>query len=306
MEMIVERAADLLERSAIHAVAAIDMNQLKESPYYPFIIAAVAILVVILLIFWVRRTVRRMGRLFRRSVVGEAMSMYKDAKRMVNSEEFQNTPRSLNGMDQVYRPLIAKDFPDLQVDQLGNQAESLLQDSYKALATAEKEEGGVALNRVRSLLKDSGPYYIDSFERLLSEHKALGEARPIFKNVRVHRRALSNYSTQKGKQLIEFQFAVEALVHSKEHSQSEKRQFKDSVRYQYLEDKHAYQDAKGNTAVMAFKCPNCGAPLDKAGRTTCEYCGSHVQALQLETWLATEFFPELWKRPFRPGDMIER
>ncbi|HHX37727.1 MAG TPA: zinc ribbon domain-containing protein [Clostridiaceae bacterium] len=285
-------------------------QQLKASPYFPYIVVALAVLIIILLILWMRHVVRRMRRRFRGSMMGQAISMFKQAEQMVNSDEFIDRPRSLNGMDKIYLPLIAEDFPDLRVDQLGNQAQNLLLQSYQALAAVQEKSatGQSAFDELTKKIssKDSGPYYIASFERLVAEHAALGENRPQFEHVFVHNRVLSKYKKHQGKCVIEFQFAVEAMVHSERYPEPEKLQFKDSLRYQFLEDKYLYEDAKGDAALMSFKCPNCGAPLDRSGRAKCAYCGSNVRALQLDTWLPTELLPELWKQPYRPPEMRRR
>ena len=37
-------------------------------------------------------------------------------------------------------------------------------------------------------------------------------------------------------------------------------------------------------AVVAYKCPNCGAPVTVLGAKVCEYCGSAVREINRYAW----------------------
>ena len=49
---------------------------------------------------------------------------------------------------------------------------------------------------------------------------------------------------------------------------------------------YVYDENKFNKKSVNFSvhCPNCGAPLNKIGDTTCNYCGIYVEPLNLKAW----------------------
>lgn len=227
--------------------------------------------------------IHRVRRAYRNSLAGQLFTALRQAKPMLEAKQFE--PRSLNGMESVYGPQIARDFPNLQIDALGNAAETLLLKSYAALDKGEVEP---------ALAAEVGPLYAEALERLISQHRSQGERAPVFSAVLVHRRVLSYYGRRNGKRTIEFQFAVEAQVTNRRGSQKQRRQMRDAIRYSYLEDVKKFRDADTEQKVLTRNCPNCGAPLKGRNEEICPYCGSTVKSMELEVWLPDELMPECW------------
>lgn len=250
----------------------------------------IILLVILLILFIGFRIVRYISRRLRsawnrleNSSVNKAYEMMKAAaeKQSVQPEE---SPRSLNGMESIYAPKIAKDFPDLRIDMLGAQAEELLRASYKVLNKGITKE----------FSEKVGPYYNANMARILEQRKNLSVHAARFSDVKIHRRVLSDYGYRDGKRSIDFQFAVEAMVSSDANSTPIKKQMRNSIRYQYTDDIQKFENEKGEKTLRARNCPNCGAPLASSDTQNCQYCGTNVRQLSLSTWMATDVFPEYW------------
>ena len=169
----------------------------------PWLMLAAGLVVFVLAAFRSVRLFRTwLASLLGRGNLNDALGMLKHVQSGVDDRA--NRPRSLNGMERIYLPHIARDFPGLQIDAMGSQAENLLIRSYEALA------GGID----PELKADFGPYYYDALTRLITQNEAQGEDRARFEQVKVHQRVLSHYGWREGKRIIEFQFAVEAFMSS--------------------------------------------------------------------------------------------
>ncbi len=279
-------------------------DAIRAEPWFPWV---VLLLVVAILVFATVRLVRHV-RMRLRSLFGVS-SLARAASSALRegsgvSLDGSSIPRSLNAMDRIFLPQIARDFPLLRVDQLGNQAESLVLASYEVLAggaagsVAVGASGAVAIRSLETVEADYGPYYARSLERIVESNRRLGQDAPRFADVHIHNRALSLYERRDGKRIIEFQFAVEARGSSVRYPEARPVQLRDSLRLQFLEDSRMYDAAKGSSPVLALNCPNCGAPLRGIGEESCAYCGTVIKKLQLETWLPTEFLPDAWTKPW--------
>ena len=260
----------------------------------PWLMLAAGLVVFVLAAFRSVRLFRTwLASLLGRGNLNDALGMLKHVQSGVDDRV--NRPRSLNGMERIYLPHIARAFPRLQIDAMGSQAESLLIRSYEALA------GGID----PELKADFGPYYYDALTRLITQNEAQGEDRARFEQVKVHQRVLSHYGWREGKRIIEFQFAVEAFMSSPARPEPAKQQLRNTLRFQYLEDSEAFVGADGETTVLTQNCPNCGAPLRGAAAELCPYCRSEIKKIQLETWLPVELLPEGWTEKWLPDSSAD-
>lgn len=200
-------------------------------------------------------------------------------------------PRSLNNMERVFAPKIAKDFPDLRLEALAHRAENLLMKSYEAL-----RRGGVPAD----LYEDAGKIYAENLEKLIARNRELGGLAPQFSAVKIHKKALSLYDYLDGRRTIEFQFAVEAKMNNRAGDQETLKQMRDAVRFLYLEDEKKFSELAEESGVLTRNCPNCGAPLKGRSEELCPYCGSTVKSMELEVWLPSELIPDLWLKPYDP------
>lgn len=200
----------------------------------------------------------------------------------------EHEARSLNGMDAIYRPQIAGDFPDLQVDLLQCKAQALLLDAYRAL-----EDG-----RSHHFLETYGPYMAKALERQMTGHQNLNRWAPQFSDMKIHRGVLSAYNSQGDTKTITFQFALEAYVSCEEHPEKIKRQYRDEVTYSYTENPALFAEAdRDGDGIVYKKCPNCGAPLQDFRQRTCPYCSTGLKQMALKSWLPIDIRLEAWTKP---------
>lgn len=240
----------------------------------------IPILILIGLILYGYFKLRKITRTFRNALPNEAQSI-KGLGDLVKSAQSRNaeTPKSLNNMEAIYMPMIGKDYPNLRVEELKAQAESLLYMSYKA-----RESGDLS-----QIEETAGPYFLESLRKRL----ALNSETPAMKEVKVHDSAISRYARDHGQRIIDFQFAVEAK-YKQAQGHLDKVQMRDTIRYQLIDDIRVYERDGGALELLTKNCPNCGAPLDGLRSTTCSYCSAAVEQVEVNAWLATSIKPEIW------------
>lgn len=241
-----------------------------------------------------RVMVKRFAAWKQDSAIAQALKMWSIySKNGGTLPDEQNRPRSLNGMERIYGPLIAEDFPELRLEALGALAENLLVKSYQAL-----EAGSVP----GLLSADYGGFYTESLERLIRQNRDQGRRAPQFSAVKIHKRVLSDYGQYHGRRVIEFQFAVEAMVQSEEHPEAQKRQMRNALRFQYMEDVLKFEAAGGSEKIISRSCPHCGAPLRGRGEEICPYCRSSIKAMEIYSWVPTELIAPGWSEAYLPSD----
>lgn len=240
-------------------------------------------LIVLIVVLVVRHKLRKSG-------LGNALSG-NDVSRLVRAvsddlksgkiQERMEQPRSLNGMDRIYRPLIEQDFPDISVDEFKDHAEVLLVSTLEAI---EQQD----LNK----LYDAGPSYRGQVKHMIEDFKNNGQ-RLIADNTQIHNSVISMYKKSTSSAEITFQSAVQsriALLDSNDQIVRGKRDFDSQLRVEqtliYVIDPALYED--NNKQVLAANCPNCGAPIRYANNT-CPYCGTYNNLIPLRNWIFSGF-----------------
>lgn len=201
-------------------------------------------------------------------------------------EDRENRPRSLNDMERVYLPMIEKDYPELRVAQLKSEAETYLLKSYESLKTEDY-----------SFFKGQNQaYFLQSLRKAVMQNRNRGELALSFDQVKIHRSALSRYGYDGGHRIIDFQFAVQAMVSGNRYRVPEKKQMCDTIRFQLLDDLARFRTEGTADGVIGKNCPNCGAPLPSIHSKSCPFCGSNINIKELDAWLPSEIMPEYWAR----------
>lgn len=192
--------------------------------------------------------------------------------------------KSLNSMDRIYNPLIARDFPELNIEALAQDAQELVYMSYDALNQGITDD----------FKKEAGPYLLESVERLIAMNDRLGPLAPKFTQVKIHNRALSGYDAQDGNKIITFQFALEAYTKSDANSEERLVQYRNELKYLHLQNPTIFAEAGGESGILVRNCPNCGAPLNYSSPRVCEYCGSGIKTIEVDEWLPSELIANNW------------
>lgn len=233
-------------------------------------------LVGVLLAFFLIRSLVRLFQEMRNSVPSQLL---RDLTQDVESGEFMRRaqePVSLSGMERIYGPMIQRDFPELNLEELKKRAERL---AYTTMTAIDQENP--------SLLSESSEIYRTQVKQHLDSLASAG-AHERFSDITLHRIVLSNYQKQAGTSRISFQIAVGADYQRVGHDQpivtdgGGKRQFAFEIEALYVQDVDAL--AANTPEARAFNCPNCGAPVPRLGDLQCQFCGSAIEPINIKVW----------------------
>lgn len=194
-----------------------------------------------------------------------------------NGERLASTPKSVSGMTNIYAPLIAKDFPELNLQEYATKAEVMLR---SALAAVSAED--------ITLLEYASPTLRRFVEGKIASSKSSGE-REKFEDVTIYQTEIAGYEKKNGTCFITFQSAV-GYFHTTvkdgkviEGSSELRQQVKYDTQLIYIQDETLLEGRQGDKA-LGLTCPNCGAPIKTLGKKYCAYCGCAIQALDIYAW----------------------
>lgn len=181
--------------------------------------------------------------------------------------ENQETPKSLSGMESIALPLIKKDFPDLNINELKSKAESSIINYLESLENKEYKE----IDNVSDSVKN----YIISKINDLKDNDIVN-----YDSIKIHRTIVNKYEKKDNIATIYFQTGLE-YMYKKNDSNMKKIQDRIETEFIYIIDTDKVNiKAKG----IGLNCPNCGAPIKSVGDKTCEYCGSGIVDIVKRTW----------------------
>lgn len=173
--------------------------------------------------------------------------------------EYENTPKSLSGMDAVLIPKINKDFPSINIDELKKTAENAIILYFESLKDRKLKEIPNASDKLNNMISS-----------LIVDNKH------IYKYVKIHRTVINSYDNKNGVCIITFQTSLE---YSKDSTKVQDRLNTDLI--------YIYDDKKGN---VSLNCPNCGAPITKIGIKVCEYCNTGIVEMLSKTWRINDIY----------------
>lgn len=176
-----------------------------------------------------------------------------------------NTPKSLMSVESVVKKTLAKDFPELDVNELKAQVETSIRNIYQAIED-----------------KDSSKYddreYIKSY--IDNKINDFNNKNIVIDNLIIHNTVINNYKKDDTNATIVFQTAFEYFLKEGDKI-GKKHQDRIKIEFIYLLDETNY-DKK--TRALMLHCPNCDAPVRKLGHKTCEYCGTLISDIPKRNW----------------------
>ena len=247
-----------------------------------------AVIIFIIVVVWVVvHKIRRKVRDYSRSLFGsdrfmnEVMSR---AKGMDQSAAFEEEPRSLNGMTNVCLPNITRDFPEFNYDEVRAKNEMLLKaylNSLEAQDTASLKKDP----QIAKSLVNKTQFIIDDLQ---SQGKHI-----YYHDIVVYQTEISDYSTGNGLCTVRLQSAVGFINFMRDSSgsvvsgsESGKRQAVFQSDYTYVQDADKAIKS-GVYESFSLSCPNCGAPITNLGAKFCEYCGTGIKEININSWKFT-------------------
>ncbi|MDY3052681.1 MAG: hypothetical protein SOR89_05890 [Ndongobacter sp.] len=250
--------------------------------WIPF--AAVFLLILLGLItlgYSALRTVRRRLEQYSASYLGSSLP---EALRKIREEKIER-PRSLNGMDRIYLPMLQEDFPDMNVEELRTRASRELQRALQMISAQQLP-----------VMEHSDAIPFDAQIRQRIEDLQRQDSEEHFEDIHVHQSVLSRYTKEPGQRRLVFQTGIEYRHFIEQNgklrsgNKTEKEQSRYEVTYLHVDDPDliARLSSESNEAAYMNHCPNCGAPLVlKDGR--CSYCHAELHEISLRTWTLYSF-----------------
>lgn len=218
-----------------------------------WMIAAVAVLLGLLFILYVRRKVRR----FSRRLLGSDSLLDGLARAQ---EEADNTPRSLSGGDAIYLPQILREFPEFNAALAKSQVQAVIAAFLEALERAD----------VSCLPPSCGEAVIRLAESRLADARDSGTPFSAGE-LTFHNTTIARYLRSGHDRTIRFQTAF-AYRDGGGRRHQEKAEL--TLTYTLTDE----------GASRALRCAHCGAPVSDVGVKVCAYCGNGVIPVQDKVW----------------------
>jgi type II secretory pathway pseudopilin PulG/endogenous inhibitor of DNA gyrase (YacG/DUF329 family) len=217
-------------------------------------------------------------------------------------------PRSISDMTSVYAPAIARDFPDLNLQQLISSAENKLCSALYAISAGSDDSSGTVYPASEdsvsarpfsseakagdNLFMGVTPDFAAQIKRQTDELAAEGKSEH-FQKIKIHKTGINSYRKTSGTCEIILQTAIEYLHFINQNGivVSGNRETTEQARYDisllYIQDESKLPSSSTNT--VGINCPNCGAPVSGLGRKICEYCGTAIQSIDMRIWRMNRF-----------------
>lgn len=222
------------------------------------IIIAVILAIILAIVFAVGVLVRK--------YIGPASLVMRQIKEA--TEEVENTPKSLTGVEGIHMPKIKADFPEFDLPLVKSYIKSFTLDYFAAMTAGEV---------VRSKFeKNCSHQLIDMMIAQAQDGKS-------YKQAKVHKVVVSDYRKSTYDVSVVFELAVEYRFNNRSQLSQEKYE----VWYTYFLEDGAHQE------LSSMKCPHCGAPIESVDRSRCPYCDYpldvHEEAIVINrTWKITD------------------
>lgn len=228
-------------------------------------LAAVAIIVMIIMMK-VRGTLGN-------SAFKEVVNAMKNAKDLEKQEYAR--PKDISGMTKLLEEPIQNDFPDFNKNVLF----SLIEKNLSKIFTAIENKSTAELKKDENLVLMYSKI-ADKIEDMRNNHTQIK-----YDNVVFHNHAIKKYDKKNGMATVTTSSSVEYFYYSNVKGDKHYEDVKKQTRYT-CEFVYVYDEQKLGYDKQAFgvHCPNCGAPLRRLGAGNCDYCGIHVEPVNLKVW----------------------
>ncbi|MFI3176043.1 MAG: zinc ribbon domain-containing protein [Eubacteriales bacterium] len=235
-----------------------------------FILGIVFLLLLIGIIVYVKKKVERAS-----SMLFGTKSVAKGLQNV--QKEYETTPKTVAGAANLYLPTIMRDFPDFHYDEMRERAERVLTSYLLSIHNRS--------NQLPEYVNSDLKHQLELYLQVLSNNNH----KEYFHSVKIHDCQLSRYSKEKGTCRVIFQAAIASkhYVEDSMHqvitgSKTAMEQTKYNIHMIYIQDRSIAEEALEDG--LGLNCPNCGAAITNLGQKFCEYCGSGVVALNINTW----------------------
>lgn len=237
------------------------------------VLGAVAIIIFIIMI----KVKGAIGKSAFKEVIG-AMKNAKDLEKQEYSR-----PKDVSGMTKLLEEPIQRDFPEFNKSLLFSLIEK---DLRKIFTTIENKS-------TKDIKNDPD---LDFMYSKLSDQVQDMKDHGInikYDDIVFHRHAIKKYEKKNGMATITTSSSVEYFYSSNIKNEVTHADVKKQTRYT-CEFVYVYDEGKigYGKEIFGVHCPNCGAPLRKLGAGNCDYCGIHVEPINLKAWKMASYKEE--------------
>ena len=111
-----------------------------------------------------------------------------------------------------------------------------------------------------------------------------------FDDLKFNRHAIMAYTKKQGKATIKISTTLSYYYKTNRKDIKSYENIRKQTRYT-SEFVYVYDERKFSQKQVTFSvlCPNCGAPLRGIDSTFCEYCGNHVEKINLKIWKMSSY-----------------
>ena len=207
-----------------------------------------------------------------KSVVSNFLETYfgtRSLKEAIEKSEIEseNTPKSLASMENLLKPTILKDFPDLNINELKSMTQNAILDYYNAIE-----------NKDIDILKN----YNDTIKNLaISKIDDYKDKTISYEDIKFHKTVLNRYEKNKSIATITTETGLE-YYYKEDNKIKKKIQNRYKVELIYVIDANLVPKDK---KLLGLNCPNCGAPITTLGEKKCTYCNTGIKDIIKRTWV---------------------
>lgn len=241
-------------------------------------VVAVILVVILVLVLTIRNKVRQFSReVFGTSSLSQGLQNQK--------EELAETPRSVSSMTRIYLPQIMRDFPEFNLEEYTQKANTVLKDYLIAIANKAPLENSDANNDL-----------VNQVENIVSDLN-IQKKDQHFESIVIHDTQVARYKKSNGLVEIIFQSAVEYYSYVTDETgkitngdKNLKTQTAYDISLVYIQDIDKVNEQNKDKSSIGLNCPNCGAPIKNVGKKFCEYCGTGIKEINIYSWKFNRIF----------------
>ena len=237
-----------------------------------FVGIILAIVVIILIIYFkLRATLGRQNMREIKNAISNVSNLQK--------EEYTRE-KNVKGMTKLLEPEIIRDFPEFNKDLIFSICESNLRKIFNAI----ESQDATAINNDKELI-----YLREKINQQIEDMKS-NNITEKFDNIEFNRQAIMAYNKNNGKATIKISTALSYYYKTNRTDKKSYEDIKKQTRYTsefvYVYDERRFTK---NQVTFSVLCPNCGAPLRGLESKYCEYCGNHVERINLKIWKMSSY-----------------
>ena len=188
--------------------------------------------------------------------------------------------KNVKGMTKLLEPEIIRDFPEFNRDLIFSRCESNLRKIFNAIESQDT----TAINNDEEFI-----YLREKINQQIEDMKS-NNITEKFDNIEFNRQAIMAYNKNNGKATIKISTALSYYYKTNRTDKKSYEDIKKQTRYTsefvYVYDERRFTK---NQVTFSVLCPNCGAPLRGLESKYCEYCGNHVERINLKIWKMSSY-----------------